>query len=294
MPLEDGYRIEPRSGLSGEEAIQVAALKVLCDVTDRLDLKVQPEMQRAGDLAGVPDTIIARRDGVIAGCCTLDGGSELEICGMVHPAHRRRGVGRALLDAARDLAVRRNAARALLICEDASTGGRALLASVLGDVRADFKELRMELDASPAAARGTTSQGVEVRVAGAAELDTLAATQAAVFDDSPQSVRWNISHDMADPRYRYYLATRNGQPVSSLKVIFVEPRAYIYAFGVVPGERRQGVGRAVLAEVIARLRTEGWRRTALEVETDNSAAMALYRSLGFHDVTTYGYYPLPL
>lgn len=291
------YRIESRAGVTGEELLQAVALKAVCDAEDGLDLKVHPEMQRA-DL-GVPviDAIAATtKDGALIGLCTLDGSSEVELCGMVHPMHRRRGVGRALLEAALAVCRERHTRRVLLICEDASSAGRALLAAALPTARLDFKEHRMELRAlgfaPQTAAVAARVPGLVVRAAAACEddLDALALTQAAAFGERKQGIRPGIEADMRDPSYRYYIAALDGESVSSLKVIFAAPRAFIYAFGVVPQQRRRGVGRAVLADVIARLRDEGWRRVALEVESENAPALALYRSLGFAPVTAYGYY----
>lgn len=289
--IRGDYRITARAGLSGNEVIQAAALKALCDAEDGLDLKVQPEMQRAG--ASVTDAIAATTsDGALIGLCTLDGLAEIEVCGMVHPAHRRRGIGRALLDAALAACRERYARRVLVICEDASASGHALLAAALPAARLDFKEHRMELRTLGFASQAHAKPlpGLVVRAADEGDLDALAMTQAAAFGERKQGIRPNIAEDLRDPSYRYYVATLDGEPVSSLKVIFVAPRAYVYAFGVVPERRRQGVGRAMLAEVIARLRDEGWRRVALEVESQNAPALALYRGLGFALVTTYGYY----
>ena len=293
MPgVSEDYTITPRAGLSGEELLHAAALKALCDAEDGLDLKVQPEMQRADE--SITDAIVATtRDGTLVGLCTLDGAFEVEICGMVHPAYRRRGIGRALLTAALAACHERQARRVLVICEDASTSGRALLAAALPTARLDFKEHRLELRTAqfaPQQAHAAPVPGLLARPAGDGDLASLAMTQAAAFGERKQGIQPGIAADMRDPSYRYYLATLDGEPVSSLKVIFVAPRAYVYAFGVVPEQRRRGVGRAVLAEVIARLRDEGWRRVALEVESENAPALALYRSLGFAPVTTYGYY----
>ena len=289
------YRIERRAGLSGEELLQAAALKALCDAEDGLDLKVHPEMQRADATGAMTDAIVATtRDSTLIGVCTLDGGSEIEVCGLVHPMHRRRGVGRTLLVEALATCRERHARRVLVICEDASAAGRALLAAALPTARLVFKEHRMELRTLRFAPQTAAARvpGLIVRTATAAEgdLDALAMTQAEAFGERKQGIRPGIEADLRDPSYRYYIATLGGEPVSSLKVIFARPRAYVYAFGVVPQQRRRGVGRAVLAEVIARLRDEGWRWVALEVESENAPALALYRGLGFAPVTTYGYY----
>jgi ribosomal protein S18 acetylase RimI-like enzyme len=60
-------------------------------------------------------------------------------------------------------------------------------------------------------------------------------------------------------------------------------RAWIAGVGVIPGWRRQGIGRQVMLGLIDQARGNGVRRVQLEVITRNEAAHTLYRSLGFQD-----------
>jgi ribosomal protein S18 acetylase RimI-like enzyme len=50
---------------------------------------------------------------------------------------------------------------------------------------------------------------------------------------------------------------------------------------VAPGWRRRGVGRALMAEAIARGRAAGAHKLALQVWPHNTAALALYERFGF-------------
>jgi ribosomal protein S18 acetylase RimI-like enzyme len=52
--------------------------------------------------------------------------------------------------------------------------------------------------------------------------------------------------------------------------------------------RGAGLGRALTEAVIARARERGCRRVELDVNTENPAALALYRSLGFETGKTGG------
>jgi ribosomal protein S18 acetylase RimI-like enzyme len=52
--------------------------------------------------------------------------------------------------------------------------------------------------------------------------------------------------------------------------------------------RGSGLGRALTEAVIERARTRGCRRVELDVNTENPAALALYRSLGFETGKTGG------
>jgi ribosomal protein S18 acetylase RimI-like enzyme len=59
-------------------------------------------------------------------------------------------------------------------------------------------------------------------------------------------------------------------------------KAQVASLYVPPEWRGQGVGRALMEEIIARARRlEGLEEVRLDVVTTNTAAVALYRSLGF-------------
>lgn len=54
---------------------------------------------------------------------------------------------------------------------------------------------------------------------------------------------------------------------------------------VVPGQRRQGVGRRLLEAVATAARERGVIRLSLQTEEDNDGALALYHEFGFRPVT---------
>lgn len=57
--------------------------------------------------------------------------------------------------------------------------------------------------------------------------------------------------------------------------------ARLYSLATAPAARGRGVGRTLLAEVVAEARRRGRERLRLEVRTDNETALQLYRSAGF-------------
>lgn len=66
---------------------------------------------------------------------------------------------------------------------------------------------------------------------------------------------------------------------------------HITAVVVDPGQRRRGLGRLVLAALIAHASRRGAERATLEVAVGNAAARGLYAGLGFRDAgLRRGYY----
>ena len=299
MATKKPFVMVARHALNQDELAEVRRLQDVCNAYDGLDLKLNVAVARQG-VDGRDEgahQFLSYVTGVLVGYCSLDFGGGVEVCGMVHPDCRHVGIGRRLLAAAVQECRRRGVPRILLICEDASAAGKAFVAAA--GCRREFAEHRMELDASalaaaPVLASGAENQTIMLRRAGPEDVGTLARVQAGVFGDPEDAVRRSIQEDMGAPEYRFYLGLREDAPVSSLKVIFMDGKAAIYAFGVLPQYRGRGLGRQVLLRLFETLRPEGWMRFMLEVEPDNAAALALYRGLGFRMTTTYGYYLLDL
>lgn len=276
--------------LTEEDRAEVRQLAALCDRYEGLDLPVQAGPPPVADET---NEFLYYEAGALVGFVSLDGEPEVEVCGMVHPAHRRRGIGRALLVAALAECRRRGASDCLLVCEDASASGRAFVAAV--GARYRFSEHRMVLDPSRIAPRPPGGP-LQLRQAGPADADTLVRLTAAAFGDPPDEVRRRIERWLPEPDQRFYIATLQGEPVGSLRVSLNagESRVYIATFGVHPERQGRGYGRQILAETIAILRAEHWQDIRIEVVTENRGALAVYHACGFRETTTYGFYQIDL
>jgi ribosomal-protein-alanine N-acetyltransferase len=57
--------------------------------------------------------------------------------------------------------------------------------------------------------------------------------------------------------------------------------AHVVTLDVDPKRRREGLGRELLEDLLARLAAQGARRVRLEVSTENRGAIAFYEKLGF-------------
>lgn len=65
---------------------------------------------------------------------------------------------------------------------------------------------------------------------------------------------------------------------------FVSDEGEILSIGVMPAERRGGVGAALLRHVIDEADRRGARRMFLEVDAGNLPALALYRAFRFEEI----------
>lgn len=60
-----------------------------------------------------------------------------------------------------------------------------------------------------------------------------------------------------------------------------------------PGAQGRGLGRRLVAAIIAAARAAGYARMRLDTQADMTAALALYHAVGFRPVANYNANPLP-
>ena len=135
--------VVPRQGLANADRAEVEKLTELCNQHEGLDIPLNLEgpLPLQGDAT---DQFLYYGDGGLLGFVSLEGGQPLEVCGMVHPEHRRKGIGRALLAVAKQECRRRGLHSLLLVCDEAARSGRAFVAALGAQYR--FSEYRMVLD----------------------------------------------------------------------------------------------------------------------------------------------------
>jgi len=237
-------------------------------------------------------------DGILAGYLVLDdhGTKAKELTGMVHPEHRRKGIFTALLAAAKEECKGRGVRKLILICEDSSRSGRAFVAAT--GTHYDSSEYRMELE---------TFRGKEIfddrlffRQANESDLEGLIAILVDGFDETVEEVKSSITDSFEEPYCHFYLATFGeaslgcNEPVGCLKLYEMQDEVGIYGFVVRSAYRGRGYGRQMLEDTIRTIEASSQKQIMLEVDTQNTNALGLYRSCGFKETTTYGYYHLDI
>lgn len=278
--------------------VELAAIRQLthiCDSYEGLHMRILWDMLQARPGIEVNDFLYYEGKALV-GYLAMDswGIDERELTGMVHPEYRRKGIGRTLLNAAREECLSRGIKQVILVCERTSASGQAFARSVGG--RLDFSEHEMVLEHFQE--RNLFDERLFFRAADSADLEALAIIQAGSFGDSLEETRHTQSRLLQEPNCYIYIATFGeaavgcGEPVGTLRLHEAQDRIGIYGFGILPDYRRRGYGRQMLEEAIRTIRIRSQKMIMLEVETDNLNAIGLYRSCGFEINTTYDYYAI--
>ncbi|MCC6350128.1 MAG: tRNA (adenosine(37)-N6)-threonylcarbamoyltransferase complex dimerization subunit type 1 TsaB [Candidatus Eisenbacteria bacterium] len=134
------------------------------------------------------------------------------------------------------------------------------------------------------------------------DLPAVVAIEQRVFGDPwPESLFRELlttpERSSAAGRYfsRARVAEREGAIAGYAVSTVGEPAASLENLATAPGQRRNGVARALLADLFEHGATHGVRTVTLEVRASNAAAQALYRAYGFRLAgLRRGYYTHPL
>jgi ribosomal protein S18 acetylase RimI-like enzyme len=268
------------SSLSRPQRAAVDALKATCDRHDGID---QP--LHLGDECPLR---LHEVDGALVGVATLQIGEPLEACLLVHPAHRRRGIGRLLLEGVKAECRRRDEGL-LLTCEDRSESGKRFAEAVGARYRSS--EYALELAELPA--ERAWPELIELREVGLADVAEFIRVGAAAFGDLEVFDREaRVRQGMRAGRHRYYLGVLGGRPMAVIRTSRGPEPVYVTHFGVLPELQGRGHGRQILTRVVRALAAEGHSPIRIEVATHNPGALGLYRSCGFRELAAYAYYDL--
>lgn len=84
--------------------------------------------------------------------------------------------------------------------------------------------------------------------------------------------------------YRRFGQWQQGTLVAIVFFQCIEPEVELLNLAVDPDCQGRGIGRALLESTLAQLEAQHYQRCFLEVRASNTAAIALYESLGFNQI----------
>lgn len=279
--------------LTPADIAAVSQLAEVCNAYEQLDMRAEWLDIRPEYFGNMHDYLYYE-DGKLVGYLFMKrhGAQQKEVTGMVHPDCRRRGIFSAMLAAAREDCKRQGVPRLVLICEDGSVSGRAFIRSV--GAKHDFSEHKMLLRSFHDS--NFFDDHLAVQIANMSDLDALALIIAEGWKRPENEVRESVAFNLQEPNCTVYIARFGGnrlscgEPIGCLRIYDFDHEIGIYGFVVRPDYRGYGYGRQMLEEVIRGIQSRRRKPIMLEVDTDNTVALNLYRSCGFEVARTYGYY----
>lgn len=106
--------------------------------------------------------------------------------------------------------------------------------------------------------------------------------------------REQLKSQMPDEHHVFLTATDGEQVLGYVGMMVVLDEGYISNVAVAPAVRRQGIGDALISELMSRAQERELAFVTLEVRESNAPAIALYEKHGFRAVgKRKNYYELP-
>jgi len=287
--------LEQLSGTEAAEVLGLADAAAAADGVGPLSEQVRLHLEYGGG-HGARDLLLRRGD-ALAGYAHLGGPDPAgHLSGelVIHPAQRRRGLGLALARAA----VAEAGPMPVRIWAHGDLPAAAGLAAAAGFTRVrSLLQMRRPLGAPLPEPR--LPDGVTLRsfVPGRDE-DAWLALNAAAFADHPEQGGWTrdeLEHREAKPWFDpagFFLAVRAGRLAGfhwtkiHAPAGAGEPAGEVYVVGVHPAEQGTGLGKALTLAGLHYLRGREIPSVMLYVDGENTAAIRLYKSLGFVPIAT--------
>lgn len=279
------HRVVIMREINEELRHEVAQLAALGEQHDGAEVPYYFEPSTAGGLAS---GCLFYIDGELVGFAAIQHGEEPEISGMIHPAHRCKGLGRMLLAAVRD-ECREHGIESMLLTTNEAVASGAAFAMAMGGAHV-LSEYRMELDPATTDRSRPHHDALRLRQASATDIPASVHITAAAFGDSEDEVREFVESEIGRSDRRFYLAELEEEPIGSLRVSFGDEGVFITTFGVLPEQQGHGYGRQILIDTSDLLLAEGVSPILLEVATANQNALGVYQACGFRETAAYGYY----
>ncbi|OCA87531.1 GNAT family acetyltransferase [Bacillus sp. FJAT-27225] len=262
---------------------EIKHLQQLCEQEGGFSLKLNWDMLQSRK-QGSKEDFFHYENGMLVGFLGVYGfGNKVEICGMVHPLYRRKGIFTKLLNAGVTEAKQRGARVILLNAPAGSQSAKGFLTQVPN--RHHMTEYQMKWQGQEPhrhqkiVLRPSSEEDKALEIRLEVECFGFAEQEAAEFYDELK----------AASSEEFYIIEADDKPVGKMRVDHPDEEAWIYGFAVLPEHQGQGIGRNALAWIIEKEHKNGFP-VFLEVEAKNAHALGLYESVGFKSFHAQEYY----
>lgn len=270
--------------LTKKELSDIKVLQQICEKADSLQLKLNFDMLESRSGNRKEDFFHYENGKFVGFLGSYYFGNKVEICGMVHPGFRRRGIFSKLLGDALEEAKKRETRTILLNAPSESISAKEFLKNIpcsLSMVEYQMKWQQTELpeDKSITLRPSITEEDIEAEI----QLDVQC------FGLNEQEARQykQESHDLnTDLRL---IIESEGKIAGKMRLSEMNGESWIYGFSVFPELQGKGIGRKALSNVV-KMQDEKGLSTFLEVEAKNAHALRLYESCGFRSFHSQDYY----
>lgn len=262
---------------------EVEELQQICE-TEGFKLKLNWDTLRSRKRKD-SDYFFYEMNRLIGFAAVYDFGDKAEICGMVHPDYRRRGIFTKLIDAGIMDCLERKYKTILLNAPAKSASAKGFLQSI--SCQFAVAEYQMKW--------GKTElfnyEGVKLRPSTHEDAELEIQLDIQCFGFSEEDARSFHKRMRADEPEQVFMIEdeEHRKTIGKIRVDRKSTETWIYGFAIFPEYQGRGFGRRILKQVVLEEETRG-NAIYLEVEATNAHALRLYEECGFKVIGQQDYY----
>lgn len=212
------------------------------------------------------------------------GGDVLEVSGMVHPDYRNRGIFTQLYRLVQDEFIKRDNREMLLLCDNKSSSGISFIKKAGGEYHHSEYDMTLDNEAFPE----FKQHALNIRLATKEDANIIAIMNKDFFDidteERDEAIIGNIENGTL------FIAELDDISIGSVRIELNDGLGGIYGLGVLSKYRGKGYGRELIMWSAEKLMKIGADKVFLQVDTDNTNALNLYKSCGFKEDHVISYY----
>lgn len=269
--------------LTKSQLLEIKELQRICEAYETIELKLNWEMLENREQLKTTD-FFHYENGKLVGFLGLYGfGNKVELCGMVKPEYRRKGIFTKLFQEALQEVQNQNFKLLLLNSPANSKSAKVFLQNI--PCQYSFSEYQMKWSETEL----VNDPSVTIRPSNENDLEDEIQLDVDCFGFNKEDAREYNLHLSNDETQKRYIIDHEGITVGKIRVSRMNDEAWIYGFAIFPKYQGKGIGRKALKNIILEEHQKGYP-VFLEVEAKNAHALRLYESCGFKAYHTQDYY----
>ena len=269
--------------LTKEQLKEIKDLQKQCEEYDSIQLKLNWEMLESRENDETNDFFRYEAGELVGFLALYNFGNKYELCGMVSPVWRRKGIFTKLFNSALRELQERNCSLLLVNAPAESHSAKGFLQQT--DCVYYMSEHQMKWSETPL----QKNDSVMLRLSQPHDLEVEIQLDVQCFGFKEEEAIEFANRIKQTGNELCYIIEHEGKSVGKIRVDRNNGEAWIYGFAIFPEDQGKGIGRGALTAIIMQERELG-NDVFLEVEAKNANALKLYQSCGFKAFHVQDYY----
>ncbi|TFB22812.1 GNAT family N-acetyltransferase [Filobacillus milosensis] len=269
--------------LTESQLKDIERLQMIVEQADRLELKLNWYFLRSR-MTEDNDFFYYEGEQLLGYVALYYVGGAYEMCAMVHPDHRKKGIFTKLFHEVLDALKERNTQKLFINAPPESQCAKKTLKKIGATYAYSDYQMRWKRKELP-----ESEVDIKLVKATAEDRDDIINLDMHGFNLTRDEAELLINVLLKDAGHRTYMIKKDGQTVGKIRLKAEGIETYIFGFTVTPEYRRQGIGKAALIEVV-RQEAETGHIIFVEVGTEDDRGLHLYEGIGFETYQVQDYY----